>query len=505
MFSFVSSAIISGIDGVIVQTEADVSDGLPMFDMVGFLASEVRESKERVRTALKNCGYVLPAKRITVNLSPANIKKQGSGFDLPITIAVLCALEKIPKESTENTVFIGEMSLNGDINAVSGILPIVLKAKEEGFKTCVIPFFNAREASIVEGINIIPVKSITEAIGYCKGEFVPTVSLKDQIVNDTKLLDFADVNGQKLVKRACEISVTGLHNLLLVGPPGAGKSMIAQRIPTILPNMSFSEQIEVTRIYSVCGKLEEAGGLISKRPFRSPHHTISPQGLSGGGSVPKPGEVTLAHKGVLFLDELTEFNKKTLEILRQPMEDKKITISRTERSVTFPSDFLLVAALNPCQCGYYPSERCRCSYNSIKNYLGKISQPLLDRIDLCVEAKEVSFKDLIQKNENESSEDIRKRVESARFFAQDRFKDTGILFNSQIPSNMIETYCRLGDKESRFIGKMYEKLGLTARSYHKILKVARTIADLDSSESIKVSHLTEAICYRSIDKKYWEA
>ncbi|MCR5387635.1 MAG: ATP-binding protein, partial [Lachnospiraceae bacterium] len=273
MFSFVSSAIISGIDGVIVQTEADVSDGLPMFDMVGFLASEVRESKERVRTALKNCGYILPAKRITVNLSPANIKKQGSGFDLPITIAVLSALEKIPEKSTENTLFIGEMSLNGDINAVSGILPIVLKAKEEGFKTCVIPYANAREASIVEGISIIPVKSITEAIGYCKGEFTPTVFFDNPISQDLKCIDFSDVNGQALVRRACEIAVTGLHNLLLVGPPGAGKSMIAQRIPTILPDMSFSEQIEVTRIYSVCGKLEEAGGLITKRPFRSPHHT----------------------------------------------------------------------------------------------------------------------------------------------------------------------------------------------------------------------------------------
>ena len=516
MYSIVTTAILQGIDSLPVSVEADVSDGLPIFEMVGFLASEVRESKERVRTALRNCGHQLPAKRITVNLSPANIRKSGNGFDLPITVAVLTALGMIPQQTMEQTLVIGEIGLNGAVLAVDGMLPILLMAKAQGIHRCVIPQQNYSEAAVVDGIDIFPVDHIKTVMEICGSAYTvekPLQCLDEGVASDqTDIPDFSDVNGQQMLRRACEIAVSGMHNLLMIGPPGAGKTMIARRIPGILPPMERTEQLEVSKIYSVSGMLHSEGGtphgnrgLIRERPFRAPHHTISPQGLAGGGTVPKPGEVSLAHRGVLFLDELPEFQKTTLEILRQPMEDGSITISRVNSSLVYPADFLLVCAMNPCKCGFYPDRnRCRCSNTSIRQYLTRISQPLLDRIDLCAEAEPVTYRDLTSAAHGESSAQIRVRVLAAQRLQQERFASELWFFNSQIPSGRIEQFCALDKKGAAYMERVYEKLQLSARAYHKILKVARTIADLDVSERITVRHLTEAVCYRSLDKKFWE-
>ena len=508
MYSTVTTAIIHGIDSVLVKVEADVSDGMPMFNMVGFLAAEVKEAKDRVRTALRNSGYTLPVKRITVNISPASIRKSGSGFDLPIAIAILAALGAIESDRLVNVAMVGELSLNGELKNVNGVLSMVLAAKEAGIGEIIVPRQNFREASLVPDMEITPMDSLNDVMLYLTAGIKNDLGLEENCIDEEQSFeyDFANINGQVLVRRACEIAASGMHNFLMIGPPGAGKSMIAKSMPSILPPLTDDESIELSKIYSVSGLFGERENLIDKRPFRSPHHTISINGLTGGGTVPKPGEISLAHRGVLFLDELPEFQKSTIEILRQPMEDKKISIVRVGGSFTFPADFMLVGAMNPCPCGNYPDfKHCRCTNRQVMSYLGKISQPLLDRIDITVEVPKISFNDLSTSSANESSEEIRKRVVRTHTIQMERFKGTKIHYNSQIPNSGLERYCALGDEEQEYAKKMYDSMELTARSYHRILKVARTIADIEESKEIKVIHLKEAMCYRGLEKKYWES
>lgn len=508
MYSVINTATINGIDSKLISVEADISDGMPIFEMVGYLSGEVKEAKERVRAALKNVGYALPIKRITVNLSPANIRKTGSGFDLPIAIAILSAIGIVYCDNLDNICIFGEIALDGKIQAINGILPMVLEARKQNKTICIVPVDNLREARLVPGITSIGVAHLSEVIDFLNNGIVRHECSELESANSVnvgEMYDFSMVSGQPQLRRACEVAISGMHNLLMVGPPGAGKSMIAKCIPSILPPMDEDEQIELSKIYSVCGKFDEKGGLIKNRPFRSPHHTVSEQGLTGGGSNPKPGEISLAHSGVLFLDELTEFRKSTLEILRQPLEDKCVNIARVSGSFSFPANFVLVAAMNPCSCGYYPDlNKCHCSRQSIQNYIGKISQPLLDRIDICVEAPTVDYFDIVDKKKNESSEEIRKRVVECHEIQRKRYAARLFNNNSEIPSNLIDVFCPLDEQGTEFMRSAYERYSLTARTYHKVLRVARTIADIEKSENILVDHLAEALMYRGLDKKYWE-
>lgn len=516
MYSIVSTAIIMGIQSIPVQVEADVSNGMPLFEMVGFLASEVKEARERVRTALKNSGYLLPAKRITVNLSPANIKKTGSGFDLPVAIAILAALGIIPEERLQGILVVGEIGLNGNIQPTEGVLPMVAEAKKQGFTRCLLPYGNYREASVIHNVELIALRHLTEAIRYLNGDGAPApesgteaagadIMGEGQRDGEETQPDFAQINGQRLLRRAGEVAAAGMHNFLMTGAPGAGKTMLAQRIPSILPPMEEAERLELAKIYSVSGMLLKEAHILEKRPFRSPHHTITPQGLVGGGTIPKPGEISLAHKGVLFLDELAEFSKPTLELLRQPMEAKEIQIARLHGTISYPADFMLVAAMNPCPCGAYPDmNRCHCTQSAINRYLGKISRPLLDRIDICVETAPLTYEEVAAQGKNEPSAVIRQRVCEAWERQKARFAGTGIYFNSRIPAQRLKEYCGMGTAEEAFMQDVYRQNGLTARSYHKILRVARTIADLSGSADVRVEHLSEAACYRSLDRNYWE-
>lgn len=504
MYSTVCTAILTGIHTKNVRVEADISAGLPVFEMVGYLSPEVREARERVRTALHNCGINLPAKRITVNLSPANLKKYGTGFDLPIAAALLIGMGLVEEVRCRGKIFVGELGLNGQIIPVNGILPIVSDGLEAGFREFVVPAQNLNEARLVSGAVVYGFQHLQEMTDFLNGQPYSEAPWETVPVSKEHQVDFSEVNGQTLLKRSCEIAAAGMHNLLMIGPPGAGKTMVSRRMPTILPPMTEEERLELSKIYSVCGLLSNKNALLKDRPFRSPHHTITQPALAGGGKIPRPGEVSLAHQGVLFLDELPEFHKAVLEVLRQPMEDHEVRIDRIGESVGYPSDFLLLASMNPCNCGYYPNmQKCRCTPGSIRRYLSRISQPLLDRMDLCVEASPLSYREITGSGKEESSAEIRQRVIKCHRMQYERYQKEPFLHNSRIPAEKIRKYCVMGEKEQRYLKDLFTRLSLTARTYHKLLRVARTIADLDQSEEIRLRHLNEAVCYRSVDEKFW--
>lgn len=512
MVTQIKTAAISGIDSKIITVETDISSGLPGMELIGSLGNEVKESKERVRVALKNNGISFPACKITINLSPADVKKEGTSYDLPIAVSLLVGMGNITAIDYDKYLYAGEIGLNGEIKHIKGVLPMVLEAKEKGIVYCIIPESNIEEASIVDGIKIIGINKISDLIQYLnidegqRDNFIKPLEISIKNYSDNILnydSDFADVSGQESVKRAMVIAASGFHNLMMVGPPGAGKSMMAKRIPTILPPLSLDESLEVSKIYSVCGLLNKDNNFVSKRPFLSPHHSVTQAAMTGGGKNPTPGIISKAHKGVLFLDEIVHFPVNTLEVLRQPIEDKKIHVVRANWNYIFPADFMLIAAMNPCPCGYFPDRnKCNCTPEQIRKYIGKISGPILDRFDMCVETGRIDIKDT-EKQSKINSESMRNTVLKAINIQKRRYEGKNILFNSQLSSSFINQYIKLGKAEKTLAENIYQKMNLSVRGYHRILRVARTIADIDDCKNIEKEHLMEAICYRSVEDKYW--
>lgn len=510
MLSHIYSCGLSGIDGFTVCVETDISNGMPAFDIVGLPDAAVKEAKERIRSAIKNSGFRFPAKHIVINLAPASTRKEGSGYDLPMALSIVCATEQVFVQDLSKCAFFGELSLDGTVQAIHGILPMVISAYKNGFTDIFVPIENADEAAVIDGVNIYPVKSLRSLCDhFCEIEKIPVhkIDLTEYFAESaSSILDFCDVKGQENVKRALEIAAAGNHNVLLIGSPGTGKTMLAQRMPGILPDLTFDEALEVTKIHSIAGLLQKDQPLILNRPFRSPHHTISSVGLSGGGTTPKPGELSLSHNGILFLDELPEFRRDSLEALRQPLEDGKVTISRVNATLTYPCNIMLIASMNPCKCGYFGDSRrqCTCTPSQINRYRSKISGPLLDRIDIQVEVSNVDYEELSSASRGETSAEIKKRVNETRKVQLERYKDYSIYSNSQLDAGMLQKFCPLGDEENAILRAAFDNLGLSARAHSRILKVARTIADLAGSENIKSEHIAEAIQYRSLDRKYFE-